>query len=46
MKQKTNKNKKITRKLMRKVKSWKKDLSGLEIQKNIPFSFGDINPDR
>ena len=31
---------------MRKVKSWKKDLSGLEIQKNIPFSFGDINPDR
>ena len=42
----THKHKKITRKLMRKAKDWKKDLSGLEIQKNIPLSFGDINPDR
>lgn len=46
MKQKTNKNKKIVCKLIRKIKSWKKALSSLEIQKNTPFSFGEINPDR
>ena len=45
MRQKTNKNKRISRKLMRKIKNWKKKLSGLEMQKSMPFSFGDINPE-
>ena len=41
-----SKNKKIASKLKRKVKGYKKKLYNLEIQKNLPLSFGNIDPEK